>query len=445
MRAMKTDKASDSRFSSGPPRAQPTTVPSVALAEPPGEPATQSEVRAMAHQLLQGLASLRLTVVLFALSLLLVFWGTWAQVDAGVWTVVNKYFRTGLVLVPLRTILFNIPAPDSALGQFTLPYPGGWLLGGLLLANVIAAHLVRFKLAWKRSGILLIHSGIIVMMLGELFTGLFANEGRMTIIEKTSVNWVDHDKDIELAFVRRDADKDHEVVIPHAFLAKGGLIQDTRLPVDVKVHSFMKNAHLEKYNPTAHPDNPATTGIGLAQVAREVPEVSGVGEQKIDLPTAYVELLDKASGKSLGTYLVSTWYAFMQRPADTVTVDGVDWQVQLRAKREYRPFSVFLARFKHDKFTGTDTPKNYQSDVIVSDPERGEKREVKIWMNHPLYYRGETFYQSSLHPLTKGTVLQVVRNPGWALPYIACGMVSGGMLVHFSLHLREFLRRRLAS
>jgi hypothetical protein len=42
------------------------------------------------------------------------------------------------------------------------------------------------------------------------------------------------------------------------------------------------------------------------------------------------------------------------------------------------------------------------------------------------------------------TSLQVVRNPGWTLPYISCALVALGMLVHFGLHLVQFLMRRLA-
>ena len=41
-----------------------------------------------------------------------------------------------------------------------------------------------------------------------------------------------------------------------------------------------------------------------------------------------------------------------------------------------------------------------------------------------------------------GTVLQVVRNPGWELPYLACAMVALGMLLHFGLNLVSFLNRR---
>ena len=68
------------------------------------------------------------------------------------------------------------------------PFLGGWSLGVLLLANLLAAHAVRFKLGWRRAGILLIHAGLIVLMMSELVTGLFAVEGNMPIALMTACN-----------------------------------------------------------------------------------------------------------------------------------------------------------------------------------------------------------------------------------------------------------------
>jgi hypothetical protein len=70
---------------------------------------------------------------------------------------------------------------------------------------------------------------------------------------------------------------------------------------------------------------------------------------------------------------------------------------------------------------------------------------VRIWMNHPLRHRGETFYQSGTIPgegKDSGTVLQVVRNPGWLLPYLSCAVVAIGMLIHFGMNLLKFTSRR---
>src|ERR1051325_4421137 len=122
------------------------------------------EPERLARYVLVRLADPRLTVTLFA------------QVDQGVWTVVQKYFRSLLVWVPLKVVFFN--CVDANL---PIPYPGGWLIGGAMFINLLAAHAIRFKLSWARSGILLLHAGIIIMMLGELVTGLYAVEGNMFI------------------------------------------------------------------------------------------------------------------------------------------------------------------------------------------------------------------------------------------------------------------------
>jgi cytochrome c biogenesis protein ResB len=39
--------------------------------------------------------------------------------------------------------------------------------------------------------------------------------------------------------------------------------------------------------------------------------------------------------------------------------------------------------------------KNYSSELRLVDSTRGVDRNVKIWMNNPLRYAGETFYQQS--------------------------------------------------
>ncbi len=80
------------------------------------------------------------------------------------------------------------------------------------------------------------------------------------------------------------------------------------------------------------------------------------------------------------------------------------------------------------------------------DPTRKVKRHVRIWMNNPLRFAGETFYQSSYGRDTASgleyTGLQVVTNRSWRIPYLACMMTSFGMLAQFWLVLVRFLKRR---
>ena len=64
-------------------------------------------------------------------------------------------------------------------------------------------------------------------------------------------------------------------------------------------------------------------------------------------------------------------------------------------------------------------------------------------MNNPLRYAGYTFYQASFEPGNdKVTILQVVRNPSWLIPYVACSVMTLGLLWQFSIHLLGFIAKR---
>src|SRR5262245_40037127 len=88
-------------------------------------------------RVLAALASLRLTVTLFALSLFLIFVGTLAQKDHDVWFVVNDgYFRVWFAWIELVTferlvqIFFKSVEWNLAGGFY---FPGGKILGLALL------------------------------------------------------------------------------------------------------------------------------------------------------------------------------------------------------------------------------------------------------------------------------------------------------------------------
>src|SRR3954471_1193696 len=111
------------------------------------------------HRLRAFFVSLKLTVTLLVLGMILVFWATLAQVDLGVWGVQERFFHRFIVTERI---------PGTPLWA---PYPGGYLIGTLLLLNLIAAHIDRFKFTFRKLGIQLTHAGVIVLLLGELFTG----------------------------------------------------------------------------------------------------------------------------------------------------------------------------------------------------------------------------------------------------------------------------------
>lgn len=384
---------------------------------------------------LKPVASLKLTVWLFALSMFLIFAGTLAQTESGIWTVVDEYFRSIIVRIPLRIFV-----PQSVFeARGAIFFPGGLTLGVLLLANLLAAHAVRFKMSLKRMGIILTHLGVILLLVGEFVTGALAREGNMVIPEGASSNFVEDIRTAELAFIDGSSpDDDLVVVIPMALLRDTGQpITHNLLPVTITVDQWMHNAAiLGPMQATPEQMAMADTGLGNSVAAVPIPAATGVDGATVDQPAAYITVT--APDGSSAKYLVAVRF----EEAQPVFIDGKVYTIELRFKRTYKPYRIELIDFKHDKFVGTERPRNFSSQVRLIDEERHVDREVLIWMNHPLRYRGETFYQSSFMPGDSGTVLQVVRNPGWLLPYLSCAMVSVGLLWHFGLHMGKFARRQ---
>src|SRR5262245_35641454 len=232
-----------------------------------------SEKRHPVQQVLAVVGSLRLTVVLLSLSIFLVFIGTLAQVNNGIWTVMEQYFRCWIAL----------------LGGW-VPYPGGKLLGAALLVNLLVSHTSRIRvqargprlllglatlavglaLTWlvishvfdldstqktinpskrvtfqlmqgggaaavlfvgcwllfrRKAGIVLLHAGIVILMFSELYTGELAEEGTMSIFEGQSVNYVEDNRSAELAIIDDSSPAaDDVVVVPEQLLKAGGPI-----------------------------------------------------------------------------------------------------------------------------------------------------------------------------------------------------------------------------
>ncbi len=526
---------------------------------------------------LKPLASLKLTVVLFALSIFLVLAGTLAQVELDIWDVIDGYFRTPVAWIEFQVFFppsFFPNLPDGFGNGLYFPFPGGWLIGGLMGVNLLAAHALRFKVqatdsrliaglvvlgigvavtwlviasgsnndglqqeAWiewstlwtllkvgmgavwlamanallkidsgrklerafmisvvvgigallvwlfyegdaaqlgdssmrilwqlikgtvsglvllagcimlfkKRAGIVLLHGGIGLMMFNELFVGLTAVEGQMPINEGETINYVQDIRQVELAIIdESDPKEDIVVAVPQSVMETSAeeksTVSDAFLPFDVEVLRFHKNSNLREIE--SADQNPATTGAGLVRFAEEAK--AGVGTDTggaVDMASAYVRLHKKGSADEIETMLVSQFLN-----PQPITVDGTTYQVSLRFKRNYKSYSLHLVDVRKDDYLGTDTPRNFSSEVRLVDPTANVDREIRIWMNNPLRFAGETFYQSSYgrDPATGGeyTVLQVVTNTGWMIPYVSCMIVATGMLAQFWITLLRFLNRR---
>jgi hypothetical protein len=375
-------------------------------------------------RLISFFTSLRLTVVCLALALVLVFWGTLAQVDLGLYKAQNEFFRSFIIYWGPKGASWRIPV-----------FPGGYLIGGVLVLNLLATQCRRLTFTAGKIGLWMVHVGLILLLLGQLLTDLLSRESVLHLRNGEARNYSETEREAELAVIdTTDPDYDKVVAIPQSLLARQKSLRPGDLPFMVRVKQFFPNSLVADRAADAAQPSAATQGIGPRATVKELPRVTEM--EKRDIPSAVVEIYTPES--ALGTWLVSE---YIEQPQE-FTLGNRTYQLALRPRRHYKPYSIQLVNFQHDVYPGTEIPKNFSSRVLLQSPQTGEKREVLIYMNNPLRYAGETYYQSGFDPDDKGTILQVVHNPSWLTPYFSCVLVGLGLMVQFATHLLGFTFKR---
>jgi hypothetical protein len=511
----------------------------------------------MRDKVINLLTSLKLTVVCLLFGLVLVFVGTMAQADEGLYQAQARYFKHWFV--PSFT-MFGKTLP--------IPLPGGYLVGTVLLINLVAAHAKRFVFSKKKIGIFLVHVGLVLLLVGQLLTDILSTESALRIEEGETKNYSEDFHANELVVIdTSDAKDDRVVSIPEKMVAAKNDIHDGSLPFTVRVRDYWVNADLDDAVPpeakpvavtagshtnslvlalpasdsrqaratvwfelvsskgslgtylvqardmeeqsftlddrtfgmsvmfapmmggnnlifrdpdSARRDNminiPETELVPNAEIRREgLPVTVKVREfwangriyrqpganavrpaatqgtltdvvltprppvtemDSRNLPAALVEIVTPKG--PLGSWLVTS----ATRTKQEFTYENKTYQLAMRFFRHYKPYNLTLLDFTHERYKGTTKPKNFASRIRLQHPVTGEDREVLIRMNTPLRYDGLTFYQASFEPGDKVTILQVVRNPGWLTPYLACILVSAGLIIQFLTHLIGFATKR---
>ena len=351
--------------------------------------------------------------------------------------------------------------------------PAAISIGTVLLANLLAAHIYRFQLSVKKLGIQLAHSGVILLLVGQLATDMMAVESQVRFTEGETKSYGESAQNFELAFMSPAGSGDtNEVTISSRLLKPGDGLRVPQLPFTIVVKQYRKNSDSSFSAPMMTNGPPLVPNVFALHIDFQ-PTAEAKSLHQRNVPTAVIEL-DGPNG-SLGDWVVSDWtaddnlipdlqqsYAQQIGPqmaqsiiADleapqTVGVGGTNYTFELRPLRQNFPFSLTLLKATHTVYEGTDIPKDFRSLVQLRNPQTGEDRQVQIHMNAPLRYEGLTFYQFQMDAgqaaaeagHTPSSVLQVVHNPGWLTPYVGCAMVGLGLLIQFSFHLVGFIKKR---
>lgn len=393
-------------------------------------------------------SSMLLTLVCLAMALVLVFAGTMAQVHLGLYAVQSEFFRSFFVYWTPNGSHLKIPV-----------FPGGWLIGVVLMVNLLCAHIKRFHFQRRKIGLLFVHAGLIFLLGGFFISERLQIESQMRLEVGQSRNYAEDNRRNEMVVIDvTDPDRDQVVAIPQTLLEQGGDIHAAKLPFTLRVKRFFSNSLPAGPMSGDGEKLKAGNGIGQHLLFTESPITTRTDDE--NKPAALIEVVsDKGA---IGNWIVSTWLT--KRPWSTglqdqfgqllgapidgpqgFTLAGRQYEIALRPVRYYKPYTIALLEFKHDTYAGTDIPSNFASRIHLSDPARGEDRDVLIRMNSPLRYGGESYYQASFEPGDKVSILQVVHNPAAVTPYIACSLIAFGLVVQFLTHLFGFASRRARS
>jgi cytochrome c biogenesis factor len=179
--------------------------------------------------------SLKLAVVCLGLAVVLVFWGTIAQVDEGLYNVQARYFHSLLIYWSPKGADWKLPV-----------FPGGYLIGGVLLINLIASFVERMRLVRGRVGLMMAHAGLILLLIGQFATDRLSVESHMRLTQGEPKNYSEAARETELAVVET-TDKDADQVFPIAepLLARESEIKVPELPFVVRVRKYHENSGLK--------------------------------------------------------------------------------------------------------------------------------------------------------------------------------------------------------
>lgn len=383
--------------------------------------------KSIAKRVIDLLSSYGFAVVILTLLLLLTLFGTLEQAEFGIFEVQRKYFDSTFLIHRL-------------FGAIPIPLPGAFLLLVLLFVNITLGGIIRAPKHWRYPGMLIAHSGIIILLAAGFVTFHFSTTGNLRLFEGQASNRFQSYYDWVIEIRRLEPEPDDDVlVIPTRDLesirrgAARTFVSD-RLPFDVIVAGYAPNTRPA----FAHnaPFIKAVDGVYLETLPRDA-------EAEMNVAGAHVTLAARNGGPAPeGLLWGQQLHPFTARIGDAL------WAVYLTRRSWELPFTVLLDDFTVERHPNTSIPRVFMSEVTKIEGHAHEK--VRISMNKPLRHQGYTLFQATWGPqdAPAGAPLfsgfAVVRNPADHWPLYSCIVVAAGLLIHFMQKLIAHLRRRRA-
>jgi hypothetical protein len=300
-----------------------------------------------------------------------------------------------------------------------IPLPGGLTLISILFINLLAKFLFGSVWLWAKSGTIITHFGVLILIIGGGLSYFSSYEGYIAIEEGRSEYLVaDYH---QRTLVIREDDK---IIYQTNFenLSEGLVISQPAFSMMIT-----KACYHCGITRRAEEDQTGWTSPGKFMQLNTMPRTP-----QDEKNMTGIEFLVKGAG-DVPDEKYLTFDKFPKPPQ--IKKNKKTYQIAIeRATREL-PFSLTLQKFNQEFHAGTDMAKAYQSLLTVTDGD--SSWPVLIEMNEPFRYRGYTFYQSSfdLSGEKPYTILAVVENKGRLFPYISTLVIALGLMLHLIIRV----------
>jgi len=361
------------------------------------------------------LTSMELMTLCIFFLFILTGWGTLYQADHGLYAAQKRFFTSWYFLA----------------GGF-FPFPGARFVLWVLSLALLSTAIFRLVYHWRKLGLILVHYGLMVMMMSAFMTFHFAQESFLALEEGETANVSSDYYDWELSLWTQENRNQKNVTainLTESILKKAFLIPKFNVTLNF-IQLYPNAAPLKN---TMDPNLPVPENVsgikGLQSIGKNP-------DPERNLPGGIVEFISKGKKQRV------LFFGGDGKPTQIQGPNGL-FLAQFRKVRKPLPMTVKLIDFVKNEHPGTEIASNYESTVELITGEI--KRNVRIYMNHPLRYKNFTFFQSSFSVGPDGkeiSIFSVVQNKGRLLPYYSCGIVFGGLLIHFLIGFFGFLKKQ---
>ncbi len=437
------------------------------------------------------IAGYEITIVSILLLLLIVFFSTLEQAEAGLYVVKQRYYAFDAWFVQ----------PELRGGLVPLILPGAYWVCVVFTINLIAGGIVRMtalflkkldsptpKLAkfTKFIGIFISHMSMATLMIAGAVDYHLSSTTMLAVSEGESNQVGESDEDVVIEvseIVDGVSTRVHVIgndqigsmiLNGEASSFSSRVKQKTftfeNFPFHLEFDGWYRNGRvLPASERGKEGDGPVVDGMFVrAAELLTISEGERINQynQSVEqskrrysrnVSASYLNVVSK-DGESQQVVLFDNF-----RNPSTVTMDGKTYGFRICHRRTILPFEVALRRLEVQKYQGSLMAREYVSNITYEID--GGKNKAKISMNEPLRYGGYTFYQARWDPLTADTelrekeiakqkeagkepsftddtrfqsVYQVVYNPADKWPEYCVYVCGVGLLIHFVVKLIMF-------